>query len=212
MTPIEMAAAQARAIGIASRKHFVRESARSYDRAEHLPHLLPDVPADLLDVHDDIGLDFTRHVLLKLARLLKYHRCAPTGRRTAATNIAIAMTGEAAILRRQMAHKATLVVAALVADADLIPVDGDLDYLLVPVTPPLLAWLAEFGSEAADMEPDHDNEDDDPLEDDDPAEDNHDRENDLADNEFTQQSAEGCRAQIASNQTVEYLACGKAWV
>ena len=96
---VAVASAQARAQGLAARKRRIRAAAAFYDRARDLPPLHLD--RDLLAVDDDIGRDWTRHILLRLARMLKYHRANPKGRSSVALSIAIAMTGEAAILRRQ---------------------------------------------------------------------------------------------------------------
>ena len=99
---VAVASAQARARGLAARKRRIRAAAAFYDRARDLPPLWPQrLDRDLLTVDDDIGRDWTRHVLLRLARMLKYHRTNPKGRSSVALSIAIAMTGEAAILRRQ---------------------------------------------------------------------------------------------------------------
>lgn len=99
---VAAASAQARAHGLAARKRRIRAAAAFYDRARDLPPLWPrPLDGDLLTVHGDIGRDWTRHILLRLARMLKYHRTSPQGRASMALAIAIAMTGEAAILRRQ---------------------------------------------------------------------------------------------------------------
>lgn len=102
-----VASARERERGIASRKKQIRSAAKFYDRTRDLPNVYPEpLTGDLLEVHDDIGRDWTRHILLKLARLLKYHRTNPLGRRLMVTNIAIAMVGEATILRRQLERRA----------------------------------------------------------------------------------------------------------
>ncbi len=99
---VAIASAQARAQGLAARKRRIRAAAAFYDRARDLPPLWPQhLDRDLLTVDNDIGRDWTRHILLRLARMLRYHRSNPQGRSTLALSIAIAMTGEAAILRRQ---------------------------------------------------------------------------------------------------------------
>lgn len=99
---VAVASAQARAQGLAARKRRIRAAAVFYDRRRDLPPLWPrHLEADLLAVDTEIGLDWTRHILLRLARMLKYHRTDPLSRPSMAVNIAIAMTGEAAILRRQ---------------------------------------------------------------------------------------------------------------
>ena len=99
---IAIASARARAQGRAARKRRIRAAAAFYDRVRDLPPLWPrHLDAELLAADPDIGMDWTRHILLRLARLLKYHRSDPQGRASMATNIAIAMIGEAAILRRQ---------------------------------------------------------------------------------------------------------------
>ena len=103
---VAVASAQARAQGLAARKRRIRAAAAFYDRARDLPPLWPQhLDRDLLTVDNDIGRDWTRHILLRLARMLKYHRTNPQGRSSMALSIAIAMTGEAAILRRQCGRR-----------------------------------------------------------------------------------------------------------
>lgn len=103
---VAVASAQARAQGLAARKRRIRAAAAFYDRARDLPPLWPQyLDRDLLTVDDDIGRDWTRHILLQLGRMLKYHRANPKGRSSVALSIAIAMTGEAAILRRQSGRR-----------------------------------------------------------------------------------------------------------
>ncbi len=106
-TALDKARQQARQMGIASRKRQVRDAAKFYDRARDLAPVYPgNLTDDLLTVHNDIGADFTGHILLKLARALKYHRANPLGRSTMATSICIVMVGEAANLRRQLSREA----------------------------------------------------------------------------------------------------------
>lgn len=103
---IAAASAKAQEDGIASRKRFVREAAKHYDRKKRLPGALHPLGVEKAWLTPGRFPHRTRDILRLLAHRLRYHRTNPLGRVSVARSIQIAMVGEAAILRRQTSKKA----------------------------------------------------------------------------------------------------------